>query len=70
MILMNLLIGVDSFYMVSTISFTCLIFIEFLNLFTQVLLTLSKLHHIKAIQIASIVMSLMIYFGSLFFMKK
>jgi phospholipid-translocating ATPase len=34
MILIDLLVGVESFYMVSTISFTCLIVIEFLNLLT------------------------------------
>ena len=34
MILIDLLVGVESFYMVSTISFTCLIIIEFLNLLT------------------------------------
>lgn len=38
MILIDLLVGVESFYMVSTISFSCLIAIEFLNLFTEVMI--------------------------------
>lgn len=40
MILIDLLLGVESFYMISTISFTCLILIEFLNLITAVIITL------------------------------
>jgi hypothetical protein len=40
MILIDLLVGLESFYMVNTISFTCLILIEFLNLITSVLTTL------------------------------
>jgi hypothetical protein len=40
MILIDLLVGLESFYMVNTISFTCLILIEFLNLITSVMTTL------------------------------
>ena len=40
MILIDLLVGVESFFMVNTISYTCLILIEFLNLLTSVLVTL------------------------------
>jgi hypothetical protein len=36
MILIEVLLGTESFYMISTISFTCLIIIEFLNIFTEV----------------------------------
>ena len=36
MVLIEILLASESFYMVSTISFTCLVIIEFLNIFTEV----------------------------------
>lgn len=36
MILIEVMLGNQSFYMVSTISFTCLVVIEFLNILTEV----------------------------------
>jgi hypothetical protein len=38
MICISLLLASESFYMVSTISFTILVIIEFLNIFTEVVL--------------------------------
>lgn len=42
MILIEVLLGQESFYMTSTISFTCLIIIEFLNIFTEVSIWLCR----------------------------
>ena len=42
MILITLMLGKESFYMVTTVSFTCLIFIEFLNVFIEVNLSFNS----------------------------
>jgi membrane protein required for beta-lactamase induction len=49
--------------MVSTISFTCLIFIEFLNLLTE-------LHKVRLVQVCCILVSVIIYLCAILLMRK
>jgi|JI6StandDraft_1071083.scaffolds.fasta_scaffold04385_7 phospholipid-translocating ATPase len=61
MILIVVFFKYSSFYLVTTISFTCLIFIEFLNVFFSI-------HRLHIIQIISTVASVVIYILSLVLM--
>lgn len=62
MILIVVFFKYSSFYLVTTISFTCLIFIEFLNVFFSI-------HRLHIIQIASTVASVVIYILSMLLMR-
>lgn len=62
MILISLFLLDQSFYMVTTVSFTCLILIEFLNVFTEI-------HSVHLAQVVSTVVSLGMYTASIFLMR-
>lgn len=62
MILIMVLFKYSSFYLVTTISFTCLIFIEFLNVFFSI-------HRLHILQIASTVASVAVYILSMWLMN-
>jgi phospholipid-translocating ATPase len=62
MILIIVFFKYSSFYLVTTISFTCLIFIEFLNVFFSI-------HRLHIIQIAATVASVLIYVLSMVLMR-
>jgi hypothetical protein len=62
MILIVVMFKSSSFYLVTTISFTCLIFIEFLNVFFSI-------HRLHILQIVSTVASVLIYVLSMLLMR-